>query len=211
MQKDAYTLILEAIEAGLYKPGDRLVESELAERLGVSRTPVREALQRLETQAMLTRDGRSLIVATLDHNQLAELYAVRGELEGLAARLAARHATPEEVRVLQSMVAEDRALLGGDPRALSRANKRFHKQIHLASHNRFLVQQLDLVHRSMALMANTSFAAEGRDEVALAEHDQIVATIAAGDGDAAAQALRTHISKAFETRLRVDAGELKLR
>ncbi len=211
MQKDAYTLILEAIDAGVYKPGDRLVERELADRLGVSRTPVREALQRLETQAMLTRDGRSLIVATLDHNQLAELYAVRSELEGLAARLAARHATPEEVRVLQSMVAEDRALLGGDPRALSRANKRFHKQIHLASHNRFLVQQLDLVHRSMALMANTSFAAEGRDEVALAEHDQIVSAIATGDGEAADQALRTHISRAFETRLRVEAGELRLR
>ena len=211
MQKDAYTLILEAIDGGVYKPGDRLVESELADRLGVSRTPVREALQRLETQAMLTRDGRSLIVATLDHNQLAELYAVRSELEGLAARLAARHATPEEVRVLQSMVAEDRALLGGDPRALSRANKRFHKQIHLASHNRFLVQQLDLVHRSMALMANTSFAAEGRDEVALAEHDQIVSAIANGDGEAADQALRTHISRAFETRLRVEAGELRLR
>ena len=211
MQKDAYTLILEAIDAGVYKPGDRLVESELADRLGVSRTPVREALQRLETQAMLTRDGRSLIVATLDHNQLAELYAVRSELEGLAARLAARHATPEELRVLQSMVAEDRTLLGGDPRALSRANKRFHKQIHLASHNRFLVQQLDLVHRSMALMANTSFAAEGRDEVALAEHDQIVSAIATGDGEAADQALRTHISRAFETRLRVEAGELRLR
>ena len=211
MQKDAYTLILEAIDGGVYKPGDRLVESELADRLGVSRTPVREALQRLETQAMLTRDGRSLIVATLDHNQLAELYAVRSELEGLAARLAARHATPEEVRVLQSMVTEDRALLGGDPRALSRANKRFHKQIHLASHNRFLVQQLDLVHRSMALMATTSFAAEGRDEVALAEHDQIVSAIANGDGEAADQALRTHISRAFETRLRVEAGELRLR
>ena len=211
MQKDAYTLILEAIEAGVYKPGDRLVESELAERLGVSRTPVREALQRLETQAMLTRDGRSLIVASLDHNQLAELYAVRTELEGLAARLAARHATPEEVRVLRSMVAEDRGLLGGDPRALSRANKRFHKQIHLASHNRFLVQQLDLLHRSMALMAQTSFAAEGRDGVALGEHEAIVTAIAERDENRAWQALRTHISRAFETRLRVDAGELKLR
>jgi DNA-binding GntR family transcriptional regulator len=211
MAKDAYTLILEAIEAGLYKPSDRLVESELADRFGVSRTPVREALQRMETQAMLTRDGRSLIVASLDHNQLAELYAVRTELEGLAARLAARHATEEEVRVLQSMVAEDKALLGGDPRALSRANKRFHKQIHLASHNRFLVQQLDLVHRSMALMTNTSFAAVGRDVPALAEHDGIVAAIAARDGDAAYEALRAHISKAYETRLRVDAGALKMR
>lgn len=211
MPKDAYTLILEAIERGDYNPGSRLVESELAERLGVSRTPVREALQRLETQGMLTRDGRSLIVASLDHNQLAELYTVRAELEGLAARLAARHATAEEVRVLRDMTLEDRKLLGGDPRALSRANKRFHKLIHLASHNRFLVQQLDLVHRSMALMATTSFAAEGRDEVALAEHDQIAEAIAAGDGDAAYAALKSHISKAYETRLRVDAGELKTR
>lgn len=211
MPKDAYTLILEAIERGDYNPGSRLVESELAERLGVSRTPVREALQRLETQGMLTRDGRSLIVASLDHNQLAELYTVRAELEGLAARLAARHATAEEVRVLQGMVTDDRKLLGGDPRALSRANKRFHKLIHLASHNRFLVQQLDLVHRSMALMATTSFAAEGRDEVALAEHAQIAEAIAAGDGDAAHAALKSHISKAYETRLRVDAGELRTR
>lgn len=204
-------LILEAIESGLYKPGDRLVESELAERLGVSRTPVREALQRLETQSMLTRDGRSLIVASLDHNQLSELYTVRTELEGLAARLAARHATAEEVHVLRGMVEADRRLLGGDPRLLSRANKRFHKQIHLASHNRFLVQQLDLVHRSMALLTTTSFAAEGRDEVALAEHDQIVCAIETQDGEAAFAALRSHISQAFETRLRVEAGELKLR
>ena len=211
MPKDAYTLILEAIEGGMFKPGDRLVESELAERFGESRTPVREALQRLETQGMLTRDGRSLIVAALDHNQLSELYAVRTELEGLAARLAARHATEEELRVLRSMVTEDTALLGGDPRVLSRANKRFHKQIHLASHNRFLVQQLDLVHRSMALMATTSFAAEGRDATALAEHARIVAAIEARDGDAAHAALKEHISKAYETRLRVDAGELRLR
>ena len=63
----------------------------------------------------------------------------------------------------------------------------------------------------MALMATTSFAAEGRDGVAIAEHDRIVAAIEARDGEAAYQALKTHISKAYETRLRVDAGELKLR
>ncbi len=205
MQKDAYALILEAIDAGTYRPGDRLVEADLADRLGVSRTPVREALQRLETQSMLTRDGRSLIVASLDHNQLAELYVVRAELEGLAAWLAARHATPEEVRVLQGMLADDSAHLG-DPAALARANRRFHRQIHLASHNRYLVQQLELVHRSMALLATTSLAAEGRGEAALAEHAAIVAAIAQGDGAAAQAALKAHISKAFETRLKLDAG-----
>jgi len=204
-QKDAYTLILDAIDAGVYKPGDRMVESELAERFGVSRTPIREALQRLETQSLLSRDGRSLVVASLDHNQLAELYAVRAELEGLAARLAAQHAAPEEVRVLREMVEDDRALVN-DPGALARANRRFHKQIHLASHNRYLVQQLDLVHRTMALLATTSLAVEGRSETAIAEHDAIVRAIETRDGDAADEALRIHISRAFETRLRLDSS-----
>ena len=207
-QTDAYGLIIEAIDSGIYRPGARLVESELAERFGVSRTPIREALQRLETQGMLSRDGRSLIVASLDHNQLAELYMVRAELEGLAARLAARHATDEEIRVLGDMVAEDHALKD-NPTALARANRRFHKQVHLASHNRYLVAQLELVHRSMALLASTSLAVEGRGETALAEHAAIVEAIAQGDGDAAYSALRQHISKAFETRLRLDAASLR--
>ena len=200
--KDAYGLILDAIDIGVYKPGDRLVESELAERFGVSRTPIREALQRLETQSLLSRDGRSLIVASLDHSQMAELYVVRSELEGLAARLAARHATIEEKRVLQDMVNDDYKIVD-DPSALSRANRRFHKQIHLASHNRFLVQQLDLVHRSMALMATTSLAADGRGEVALAEHHEIVDAIMNGQEDKADDCLRQHISIAFSTRLKL--------
>lgn len=201
---DAYSMVLDAIDTGIYRPGDRLVESELAERLGVSRTPIREALQRLETQSLLVRDGRSLIVASLDHNQMAELYVVRGELEGLAARLAARNATEEEVQLLRDMVEADNALLE-HPAALARANKRFHKQIHLASHNRFLVQQLDLVHRSMALMATTSLAVVGRGAIAQQEHDRIVSAIEARDGDAADAALRAHISVAFATRLKQDA------
>ena len=207
MQKDAYSLILEAIDVGIFRPGDRLVESELAERFGVSRTPIREALQRLETQSLLTRDGRSLIVASLDHNEMAELYVVRAELEGLAASLAASHATKEEKILLRQMVEEDRALLG-DPAALARANRRFHRQIHLASHNRFLVRQLDLVHRSMALMAETSLAIDGRGEVALSEHEAIVKAIEAGDSDGAYKALKSHISIAFQTRLRADADAM---
>ncbi len=203
-QMDAYSMILNAIDMGDYKPGDRLVESDLAERFGVSRTPIREALQRLETQSLLARDGRSLIVASLDHNQMAELYVVRRELEGLAARLAARHANSEEIAVLCEMVAADDALVD-QPAALARANRRFHKQVHLASHNRYLVQQLDLVHRTMALMATTSLAAQGRGEVAQGEHKAIVEAISRRDEDGAARALEEHISNAFVTRLKRNA------
>lgn len=208
-QKDAYDLLLEAIDQGAFRPGDRLVESELAERFGVSRTPVREALQRLETQAVLARDGRSLVVAHLDHDQLGELYVVRAELEGLAARLAAQHAAPEEMRVLREMVRKDRELLDR-PALLARANKRFHRQIHLASHNRYLIQQLETVHRSMALVATTTLAVPGRGLSALEEHAAVVAAIEARDGEAADAAIRAHISHAFETRLMTDAGGIDL-
>ena len=204
--KYADTLILEAIDVGVCKPGDRLVESDLAERFGMSLTPIREALQRLETQSLLAREVRSLIVNSLDHNQMAELYVVRGELEGLAARLAAHHATTEEVKVLQDMVDADKERVD-DSSALARSNRRFHKQIHLASHNRYLVQQLDLVHRSMALMATTSIAVEGRGEDTLVEHQAIVDAITARDGDAADAALRAHISTAFVTRLKQENSD----
>ena len=93
-----------------------------------------------------------------------------------------------------------------DPDALSQANRRFHKQIHLASHNTYLVQQLDLVHRSMALMATTSLAAKGRGPVALEEHAEIVRAIAARDGASAAAALKSHLSTAFEVRLKEEAA-----
>ena len=204
--KDAYSLVLAAIDDGTYLPGDRLVESELAERFGVSRTPVREALQRLETQSLLVRDGRSMVVSSLDHDQLGELYVVRADLEALAARLAARHAAPEEILVLRGMINKDMKLLGNS-RELSRANRRFHKQLHLASHNRYLIQQLEMVHRTMALMATTTFAIEGRDLIALDEHSAIITALESRDGDVAAEALKNHISMAYQTRLMVDANQ----
>ncbi|MEO1551968.1 MAG: GntR family transcriptional regulator [Pseudomonadota bacterium] len=203
--RDAYEMLIDAIDRGDYKPGDKLVESELADRFGVSRTPIREAFQRLETQGVLARDGRSLVVSALDHDQMGELYVVRAELEALAVRLASQHAAPEEIRVLYSMVKEDHALIA-DAAALSQANRRFHRQIHLASHNRYLIQQLEMVHRSMALLTNSSFEQDGRSEVALEEHHEIVQAIADRHADRAEQAMRSHISVAYETRLKLVAS-----
>ena len=115
--------------------------------------------------------------------------------------MAARTATNEEQRVLVEMVEQDFELVD-DPSALARANRRFHKQIHLSTHNRYLVQQLDLVHRSMALMATTSLAADGRGLEAMKEHQAIVTAIVTRDEDAAYQALKHHLSSAFVTRLK---------
>ncbi|HPG22745.1 MAG TPA: FCD domain-containing protein, partial [Amaricoccus sp.] len=101
------------------------------------------------------------------------------------------------------MIRRDREIVDR-PEILARSNKRFHRQIHLASHNRYLVAQLEMVHRSMVLLATTSLAAEGRGAQALDEHAAIVGAIETRDGAAADAAIRNHISRAFETRLMSD-------
>jgi DNA-binding GntR family transcriptional regulator len=201
---DVYQLILDAIDGGALVGGSRLIETELAERFGVSRTPVREALKRLEAQGVAAVDGRRLVVATLDHDQLGELYEVRAVVEGLAARLAARHAAPEEIAVLRQMVEADRALIDR-PRELSQANKRFHRQMHRASHNRYLDQMLQGMRRTLALLATTTLAVPGRGAQSVAEHDAIIRAIEARDEDAAEAAARLHISNAFVSRLKIIA------
>ena len=201
--RDAYARILNAIDRGTYGPNTPLVESELAKKFEISRTPIREALQRLETQGILRRDGRSLIVSSLSHEEMGELYVVRIELEGLAARLAAQHAAPEEIGVLKDMVRRDRSLVT-KPLEMSRANRRLHETIHRASRNRYLVQQLNEVHRAMALLVKTTLAEEGRAQQAQGEHEAIVEAIAARDGDQACAQIRAHISAAYKTRLQLD-------
>jgi DNA-binding GntR family transcriptional regulator len=199
---DVYQMILDAIDAGELPGGARLIETELAERFGVSRTPVREALKRLEAQGVAAAEGRRLVVATLDHDQLGELYEVRGVVEGLAARLAARHAAPEEVAVLRQMVEADRALVD-QPGALALANKRFHRQMHRASHNRYLNRMLQDMRRSLALLSSTTLAVPGRGAAAVAEHEAIIRAIESRDEEAAEAAARGHISNAYVSRLKV--------
>jgi DNA-binding GntR family transcriptional regulator len=204
-QKDPYFLVLEAIDHGVFRPGDRLVESELADRFGVSRTPIREALQRLETQGVVSRDGRSLVVSSLDHDQLGELYAVREMAEALAARLAARHASPSEIDLLREFVEADRGRTD-QPDALIQSNKMFHAQLHRASHNRYLIQTLASMRRSLSLLSGTTLTDPGRGLQSVEEHAAIVDAIAARDEDAAEAAARRHIVNALKTRLRHEAS-----
>lgn len=203
--RDTYALILAAIDHGELAPGQRLIETELAERLGMSRTPVREALQRLEAHGIVARDGRSLRVAMLDHDQLGELYEVRSHVEGLAAKLAARHAAPEEIVLLRQMVEEDRARVD-DPQALAQCNRQFHGMLHRASHNRYLAQMLDSMRRSMVLLSSTTLARPGRGASSVAEHDRIVAAIETRDEAAAQAAAEGHISNAYRMRLILESG-----
>ena len=110
---EAYKLLLQAIEAGTLSPGTRLREVELAQRFKISRTPVREALKRLESQGLVAHEPHyGAMVAKIDYGQIVELYQYRELLEAEAARLAAIHASPTEIEVMQQMVESDRLIVG---------------------------------------------------------------------------------------------------
>lgn len=204
--RDLHERILAAIDAGDYRPGARLLETELAERFKVSRTPVREALRRLESQGVVTHEARKgAVVATLDYNQLGELYTVREAMEGLAAKLAARHASGPEITLLHEMIDADERET--EPGRMAQANKRFHRQLHLASHNRYLIQTLDPIRRSLALLSGTTFEAPDRPKSSNQQHREIVNAIEARDEDAAFEAAQRHIATAYAVRLRLEAGE----
>ncbi len=202
---DLHGALLDAIDRGELPPGARLVETELAQRFRVSRTPIREALGRLESQGLAARDQRrGLVVAVLDHDQLGELYDLREILEGFAARLAARRAAPAEIELLRERVEGDRTIVD-DPRALSLSNRVFHRQLHQASHNRYLHQMLETMRRSLVLVSGTTLGSPGRGAESVDEHDRIVGAIEGRDEEGAEAAARLHIVNAYKTRLRIEA------
>jgi DNA-binding GntR family transcriptional regulator len=197
----AYQTLFGAIENGSLKPGTRLREVELSEWVGASRTPIREALGRLEGDGLVFRDtSRGMIVAQLDHGMVAELYVVREMLEGGAAALAARHASDAEIDALRELAHRDRGI-GDDPVRLSRSNRLFHETLFRCAHNRFLLRAVSSLRQSMLLLGQTTLAVAGRPETARAEHEAIVEAIARHDPEAAAAAAHAHIRGAYRARL----------
>jgi DNA-binding GntR family transcriptional regulator len=201
----AYDLLLTAIQSGKLAPGSRLVEIELADEFGISRTPVREAIKRLESQGLVTREAnQGAIVTKLDHIRTVELYLVREVLEGVAARLAATLGTEAELDVLRMMVDDDRRFIDR-PEELVGRNQRFHKQIQLTARNHLLNDILDNMGVSQILMTGTTSVVKSRPVELLNEHDAIVAAIIARDPDKAEALARLHVRNSFAARLKLYA------
>ncbi len=196
------TRIREAIQRGRYRPGQRLRETEIAAWLEVSRTPVREALRRLEAEGLLASEPwRGVVVTELDRRQVMELYAMRAILEGAAARLAARHIGEAEIDLLGALLA--RAGTEGEAETLAAGNRAFHQAIYTAAHNRYLLRTLNALGDALGLLQGTTYSLAGRAEAAQEEHAAILAGIKNRDPDAAERAARAHIQAAERARLRL--------
>jgi DNA-binding GntR family transcriptional regulator len=189
-------LLAEEIVRGRLPPGVQLDETDIARQFGVSRTPVREAIRQLEATGLAeARPRRGAVVAAVTKERLDEMFFVMLEMEALCAREAARRMTATERRALEAVHAEgETPAAEGDVEGYYAHNLRFHDAIYVGAHNRYLADMTLSVRKRLAPFRRAQFSGENRPALSHAEHERVVAAIVGGDGDAAAEAMRAHIS-----------------
>lgn len=195
----AYQDLKKKILTGVFSGSDRLREIDVSELLKMGRTPVREALKRLEDEGLLTHEPRrGLVVTTLDQQAVTELYAMREVLEGAAAAFAARHATDAEIANMALILEE----YGPDTDAVA-LNQQFHQAIYDAAHNRHLIRSLQALTDSTYLLGRSTLVSGPRADAAHKEHSALLQAIRNRDGQLANDTARDHIRQALLERLKM--------
>jgi DNA-binding GntR family transcriptional regulator len=187
--------IADEIVSGALEPGAPLDEQELADRFGVSRTPVREAIRQLSASGLVSvRPHRGAVVALPTPRQLDDMFEAMAELEALCAGLAARNMTVPERRALEGLHQDLRVLVQkGDPARYHETNEAFHAAIYAGSHNGYLAEITLMTRTRVAPFRRAQFRASGRLGGSYQEHDLIVQAILRGDQSGAVEAMRAHI------------------
>jgi DNA-binding GntR family transcriptional regulator len=197
---DGYQALRHAIVSGELLPSERLVEEDLARRLGLGRAAVRMALVRLEHDGLVERErNRGARVRRVSEAEAVEIVEVRAALESLAARKAATRATPKDVRELRAILREMRVKRErGDLIAVSDANAALHRRIlEMSGHETARRLSATLISQIVRFQYRTVLL-PGRAERSGREHAAIVEAIAAGDADGAERAMRRHLSHVAE-------------
>jgi DNA-binding GntR family transcriptional regulator len=204
LAESVYETLRAAIRDGALSEAEPLREGRLAARLTVSRTPVREALQRLTREGLIDHaNGKGVAVPALDARDLEEIYEIRLALEPEAARLAARRARDSELEAMRAVLDQAASVGDRNPRRLAALNARFGDLIGEASHNRRL-GRLIRQHRDGILRAEgTTLGHPGRADKARAEQRALLGAIEARDPDGAARAAREHLEAARRLRLQL--------
>lgn len=190
--------IREAIVNGTLKPRERLMEIQLAEELGVSRTPIREALRKLELEGFIVMVPRKgAYVADLTFKDIADVFEIRAALEGLAAGLAAERITDEELENMERLLVEKaEAIAEKDIEKLVAADTKFHEVLYQASRNQRLSAIISNLRVQIQRFRTLSLSYPGRSKQSLEEHRLIVEAIQSRDVQAAHQAAQDHIENA---------------
>lgn len=200
---EIFLSLREKIIHGEIAPGESVKELDLVKEFGISRTPIREALKKLESRGLLSYEkNKGMIVPILDNQAIAELFVIREMLEGTAAGLAAKYATDEEISVLKDMVEEDMQRMN-DAVTLSKTNKLFHDTINHIAHNSYLLEFYSLLNESMSLLGKTSLSNPNRAEKTLKQHYDIVQAIEKRDSELAKNLAKEHVKSAYRARLRI--------
>jgi len=198
---DAYATMRRIIRSGELGPGERLVETDLAQRLGLGRNAIRTSLARLEQDGLVERTAfRGARVRVIDEEEAVEILEARGALEGVAASYAAQRASPQDVDALRSIAMQMTELLAaGDLLGMSELNARLHGRIVDIANLPRVARLIDDLNAQNVRHQFRTVLAPGRPSQSLREHGAIVDAIASGNATDAEDAMRTHISNVIRT------------
>jgi DNA-binding GntR family transcriptional regulator len=199
LRQAVYDALAGLIANGTLRPGQHLVESDLAEYLGVSRQPIREALQRLQGDGWVElRPAHGAFVHTPTEEEVGQLLGVRSVLEAYSAHGAAQHATAADIaRLRELQAAGEAALAADDPRGLAEANAAFHEYIVQICGNKVLAELISQVERRVRWYYTPIARPRGKE--AWVEHASLIAAIADGDAERAQRLMRVHTERTTES------------
>jgi DNA-binding GntR family transcriptional regulator len=198
--ESVYRQLREQIVSGVYRAGDRLPEASLSAALAVSRTPVREALRRLESDGLVHGSGRGVAVTAMSMPELQHAHAVRGALDALTAELAADRQragrlAPAALADLEAQAGQlEQITAAGDLEQAADLNRRFHLGIAELAGNPIAVQILDRLWNQITVSARASLAPSERPDAVAAEHRELLAAIGQGDRARAGRIAAIHAS-----------------
>ena len=198
-----FNALENAILDGEYAEGDSLNEIKLSQELGVSRTPVREALMQLELEGLVENiPNKGAVVVGISEKDIEDIYAIRIRIEGLASRLSAEKINEDELKALEKIVdLQEFYLTKNDVEQIWRLDSDFHKIIYDSSRSRPLRSTLSSFHNYIKRARDISVKVEGRAETSVAEHRAILEAIRSGNGALAEQLTAEHIANAKENLL----------
>ncbi len=184
---------------GIYPRGEILTEMKLVEQLGVSRTPIREAMRRLEQERLIEETGKGSLVLGVTSDDLLDIMNIREQIEGLAAYYACVNMTPEGIKELEHIVdLQDFYLERWDVERLQQADDQFHDMICQQSRRNVICDTLVPLHRKTRRYRKTVMREKDRTAYSLQEHRAIVEAMKTGDPEQAKQAMNAHIEKVKE-------------